>query len=222
MKPTATSRFLAAGALAVILCAGAKPSNAAYTYTAGLAGLSEYNVKLRPYRYTFGPTWGASGAMIHELKPWLAFRSSIGWARRERDIATVSILEEPTPGIRQRVDVLPVTAGLRLSLPGGRGDRPFIDVSPAVVWSRWREKFIGGNVYGNYFDRVMTPRTRVGAGIEYGFGVGFRVNEGVRPEFSVRYLQASRIDESPLPTLGPGRVEGVRQWSAGISLAWTR
>ena len=80
MKSNATPRLLVTFALAVMLCAGATPSNAAWTYTAGLAGLSEYEIQSQPYRDTFGMTWGASGSVADRSNTNLAAYAFFGGA----------------------------------------------------------------------------------------------------------------------------------------------
>ena len=224
MTPTAHFRPIAICALVAIACAGNPGASRAgpWSFTLGAGAAGPYQLSSEPYADEIGPTWTAAAAAMRAFNPALALRIGAGWSRRERDVGTVGIPEAPAPQLSQRVDVVPLTAGVRWRSP--RNDRPFLDVAPALVWSMWHQhvRQVGQGMNGYFDTDVTTTRSTFAPGIEVGLGADFELTDRVRPEFSVRYLAAMGPGEPPLPSLSAQQVSGVRQWTAVVSVGLTK
>ena len=230
MKSSPTIRVLIACVFAGawLACGPSSSIGGAWSYTAGGGATGPYEFKSGPYRDAFDPTWTLTGAAIHPINRAFSVRLSSSWARHDRAPGLISIPEDPPARLRQRVDLVPVSAGLRWTLPppSGTTNRAYIDVAPALVWSKWYQRFtqVGRDFNGNYIHRdAIATRAQLRPAVDLGLGVSFRATQRVHPEFGVRYLASSGIAGSPIPSLfGVQRVAGLKQWSAAMSVGWER
>jgi hypothetical protein len=224
MTPTAHFRPLALCVLIAIGCAGNPGASRAgpWSFTLGAGAAGTYQFSSQPYADQLGPTWTAAAAVMHAFNPALALRVGAGWSRREREVGTAGIPEDPSPQLLQRVDVVPLTAGVRWR--SARNDRPFLDLAPALVWSSWHQRVrqVGQGMNGYFDTDVTTTRSTFSPGIEVGFGADFELTDRVRPEFGVHYLAAIGPSEPPLPSLAGQHIDGVRQWTAVVSVGLTK
>ena len=196
-----------------------------FTGGAGVAGPYRL-ISNKYYDQSFGPTGSAVAAAMRRISSDLDLRMATGWSGYGQDVPLTQVPENPPTRLHQAAGIVPLSMGLRWHLParGFSNDRPvFIDVAPALVWSRWRERFtqIGYDLNGTsqHIDAVDT-RSTLRPGIDVGLGVGFRSTEHVHPEFGVRFLASTSPGDAPIPSLYGAKTQGLRQWSAGMNLSW--
>jgi hypothetical protein len=225
MEPPRVLKLVLACSFALMFCASSRSTAYAgpWSYSAGAGLAGPYQAVPERYAESFGPGWGVAGSAIRWLNSSVGVRASSGWIHHQRMPGLAGIPEIPPATLVQRANFVPVTLGLRLHLPEvpSSEHRVFIDVSPALVWSRWSQRLTQSRDFnGNAIRDDSASETRLEPGVEFGLGMAVPHAGGLHPEFAARYLAAAAPGGAPINWFGQRPLQGLSQWTVGASVSW--
>jgi hypothetical protein len=150
---------------------------------------------------------GASGAPVYSLR----LMRDLG--RHVAMLGTLTYLPFGRDATSNRAQFVPVAFGVRLSPASGEGRKggPYVELSPALVWSRWRVPYYG-----------IDQATYLRPGLIAGLGVHGQVANGIGIDVGLRYFLSGNGGTLSARPSDSQSLEGLQRAGLHFGLTYAR